>query len=199
MKIAAWIPWVIDLADLNVQSVATLAIGIEGAGAAGMLLIDDIHFINGKEQTEECFFHTFNELHNTNRQIVITSNYPPKSMPQLEERLRSRFGWGLIADIQQPDLETRLAILRAKSEEAGANAAPDVLELIARHIQHNIRELEGGLNRVVAYARLLRSLLTPELAAKALENGTIDSFSTSSSSAKPSISNLLKAPGSKPA
>ena len=135
-----------------------------------MLLIDDIQFISGKEQTEECFFHTFNELHNANRQIALTSNYPPKSIPQLEERLRSRFEWGLIADIQPPDFETRLAILHAKTEQAGANIIPDVLELIAQQIQHNIRELEGGLNRVIAYARLLRTPLTPETAAKALEN-----------------------------
>jgi len=135
-----------------------------------MLLVDDIHFISGKEQTEECFFHTFNELHNANRQIAITSDHPPKSMPQLEERLRSRFEWGLIADIQPPDFETRLAILRAKTEQAGANVASDVLEFIAQRIQHNIRELEGSLNRVIAYARLLRALLTPELAAKALED-----------------------------
>jgi len=135
-----------------------------------MLLVDDIQFINGKEQTEECFFHTFNELHNANRQIAITSNHSPKSMPQLEERLRSRFEWGLIADIQPPDFETRLAILQAKTEQAGADIAPDVLEFIAQRIQHNIRELEGSLNRVIAYARLLRALLTPELAAKALED-----------------------------
>ena len=135
-----------------------------------MLLIDDIHFISGKEQTQECFFHTFNELHNANRQIAITSNHSPKSMPQLEERLRSRFEWGLIADIQPPDFETRLAILQAKAEQAGANVTSDVLEFIAQRIQQNIRELEGSLNRVIAYARLLRVLLTPELAAQALED-----------------------------
>jgi len=135
-----------------------------------MLLIDDVQFISGKEQTEECFFHTFNELHNANRQITITSNHPPKSMPQLEERLRSRFEWGLIADIQPPDFETRLAILQAKTKQAGANVTSDVLEFIAQRIQHNIRELEGNLNRVIAYAKLLRALLTPALAAKALED-----------------------------
>jgi len=135
-----------------------------------MLLIDDIQFISGKEQTEESFFHTFNELHNANRQIAITSNHSPKSIPQLEERLRSRFEWGLIADIQPPDFETRLAILQAKTEQAGATVDSDVLEFIAQRIQHNIRELEGSLNRVIAYARLLRALLTPELAAKALED-----------------------------
>jgi len=135
-----------------------------------MLLIDDIQFISGKEQTEECLFHTFNELHNANRQIVVTSNHSPKSMPRLEERLRSRFEWGLIADIQPPDFETRLAVLKTKTEQNGVNIAPDVLEFIAQRIQQNIRELEGNLNRVIAYARLLRDFPTPALAAKALEN-----------------------------
>jgi len=135
-----------------------------------MLLVDDIHFISGKEQTQACFFHTFNELHNANRQIAITSDHPPKSMPLLEERLRSRFEWGLIVDIEPPDFETRLAILQAKVEQAGANVTLDVLEFIAQRIQQNIRELEGSLNRVIAYARLLRVLLTPELAAQALED-----------------------------
>ena len=140
--------------------------------SAGMLLIDDIQFISGKEQTEESFFNTFNELHNANHQIAITSNNSPKSMPRLEERLRSRFEWGLIADIQPPDFETRLAILQAKTKRAGASVTLDVLEFIAQQIQHNIRELEGNLNRVLAYARLLRALLTPELAAKALKDIT---------------------------
>jgi chromosomal replication initiator protein len=135
-----------------------------------MLLIDDIHFISGKEHTEESFFHTFNELHNANRQIAITSNHPPQSIPLLDERLRSRFEWGLIADIQPPDFETRLAILQAKAEEKGVAVAQDVLEFITRRSQHNIRELEGCLNRVLAYAKLVRALLTPELAARALEN-----------------------------
>ena len=135
-----------------------------------LLMIDDIHFISGKEQTEESFFHTFNELHNSNRQIVITSDRPPKSMPLLEDRLRSRFEWGLIVDIQPPDLETRLAILKAKAEQCGAELPPDVLEFIAQQIKKNIRELEGGLNRVRAYARLLRAKVTAELAAKALRD-----------------------------
>ena len=135
-----------------------------------LLMIDDIHFISGKEQTEESFFHTFNELHNSNRQIVITSDRPPKSMPLLEDRLRSRFEWGLIVDIQPPDLETRLAILKAKAEQCGAELPPDVLEFIAQQIKNNIRELEGGLNRVIAYARLLRAKVTAELAAKALRD-----------------------------
>ena len=135
-----------------------------------MLLIDDIHFISGKEQTEESFFHTFNELHNSNRQIVVTSDCPPKSMPQLGDRLCSRFEWGLIADIKPPDFDTRLAILKAKIERNGENISPDALEFIARQVQHNIRELEGCLHRAIAYARLLGVLLTPELAAKAIED-----------------------------
>jgi len=135
-----------------------------------LLLIDDIHFISGKEQTQESFFHTFNELHNANRQIVITGDCPPKSIPVLEERLRSRFEWGLIAGIQPPDFETRLAILGAKAEQRGINITPDVLELIAHRVQHNIRELEGYLNRVIAYAKLVRTLPTLELATQALED-----------------------------
>ena len=135
-----------------------------------MLLMDDVHFISGKEQTEESFFHTFNELHNTNRQIVITSDRPPKSMPLLGDRLCSRFEWGLIADIKPPDFDTRLAILRAKAEQEGETIAIDVLEFIARRVQQNIRELEGCLNRAVAYARLLGVLLTPDLAAQAVED-----------------------------
>ncbi|MBA7627882.1 Chromosomal replication initiator protein DnaA [subsurface metagenome] len=138
--------------------------------SVGMLLIDDIQFISGKEQTEESFFHTFNELHNTNRQIVITSDRPPKEMPRLTERLRSRFEWGLLVDIQPPDYETRLAILQAKAKQKEANIYADVLEFIAHQIQRNIRELEGSLNRVVAYAKLLRAMPTVELAARALED-----------------------------
>ena len=138
--------------------------------SADMLLIDDIHFINGKKQTEESFFHTFNELHAANRQIAITSDRPPKSMPLLEERLRSRFEWGLITDIQTPDFETRLALLQAKAERKEANIPPDVLEFIAQQIQNSIRELEGSLNRVIAYAKLFRAPFTSELAAQALEN-----------------------------
>jgi chromosomal replication initiator protein len=134
-----------------------------------MLLIDDIHFISGKEQTEESFFHTFNELHNSNHQIVVTSDCPPRSMP-FGDRLCSRFEWGLIADIKPPDFDTRLAILRAKAELEGETIAIDVLEFIARRVQHNIRELEGCLNRAVAYARLLGVLLTPELAEQAVED-----------------------------
>ncbi len=135
-----------------------------------ILLIDDIHFISGKEQTEESFFHTFNELHNANHQIVITSDRPPKSMPLLTERLRSRFEWGLIADIQPPDFKTRLAILQAKAEQEKATVTSDVLEFIARQTQQNVRELEGYLNRVTAYAKLIRTPPTRELAAEALKD-----------------------------
>ncbi len=135
-----------------------------------MLMLDDIHFISGKEQTEECLFHTFNELHNQNRQIIVTCDRPPKSIPKLAERLCSRFEWGLIVDIQPPDLETRLAILQLKAKQRGEDVPLDSLEFIARQIQQNIRELEGNLNRVIAYAKLLQARATPELAAKALEN-----------------------------
>lgn len=134
----------------------------------GMLLIDDIHFIGGKGQTEESFFHTFNELHNTNRQIVMTSDCPPRSMPLLEERLRSRFEWGLIVDIQPPDYETRLAILKSKAQQKGITLAPEVMDLIAGKAQDNIRLLEGSLNRVIALARLMQSLPTVEIARQAL-------------------------------
>jgi chromosomal replication initiator protein len=134
----------------------------------GMLLIDDIHFIGGKEQTEESFFHTFNELHNTNRQIVITSDCPPKSMPLLEERLRSRFEWGLIVDIQPPDNDTRVAILQSKARRKGINISEEVIRFIANQAYPNIRSMEGSLNRVIAYAKLLKAVPDIEIAAKAL-------------------------------
>ncbi len=137
-----------------------------------MLLIDDIQFLMGKEQTEESFFHTFNELHNANRQIVLASDRPPKSLPDMGDRLCSRFEWGLIADIQPPDFDTRLAILKAKAEQLGTEVALDVLEFIAQRIQQNIRELEGSLNRAVAYAKLFGAILTPELAARAVQDIT---------------------------
>ena len=132
------------------------------------LMVDDIQFISGKEQTEESFFHTFNELHNSNRQIVVTSDKLPQSMPGMEERLRSRFEWGLTVDIQPPDMETRLAILQAKAEQADTQIALDVLEMVAQQARRNIRELEGSLNRIIAYAKLLRSQVTHEVATKAL-------------------------------
>jgi chromosomal replication initiator protein len=137
-----------------------------------ILLIDDIQFLLGKEQTEESFFHTFNELHNANRQIVLASDRPPKSLPDMGDRLCSRFEWGLVADIQPPDFDTRLAILKAKAEQLGAEVASDVLEFIAQRIQQNIRELEGSLNRAVAYAKLFGAILTPELAARAVQDIT---------------------------
>ncbi|MCL2706663.1 MAG: chromosomal replication initiator protein DnaA [Dehalococcoidia bacterium] len=138
--------------------------------SADILIVDDIHFIGGKEATEESFFHTFNDLHNAGRQIVITSDRPPKSMPLLQERLRSRFEWGLAVDIQPPDFESRLAILQSKAEQTQTKVSPDVLDMMAQEIKQNIRELEGKLNRVIAYARLLRAHITPELAVKALRD-----------------------------
>ncbi|MEE8194117.1 MAG: chromosomal replication initiator protein DnaA, partial [Dehalococcoidales bacterium] len=135
-----------------------------------MLLIDDIHFISGKESTAESFFHTFNELHNSGRQIVLASDRSPKSMPGFKERLRSRFEWGLTTAIGPPDLETRLKILQAKAKQAGADLLPEVLALIARQTRSNIRELEGSLNRVIAYASLLRVKPTLELANCALKD-----------------------------
>jgi chromosomal replication initiator protein len=134
----------------------------------GMLLIDDIQFIGGKEQTEESFFHTFNELHNTNRQIVMTSDCPPRAIPLIEERLHSRFEWGLVVDIQPPDYEMRLAILKAKSHQKGINLPSDVLELIAKDAQSNIRILEGSLNRVCAFAKLMKAEPTMDIASRAL-------------------------------
>jgi len=119
-----------------------------------VLLIDDIQFIAGKESTQEEFFHTFNTLHGQDKQIVISSDRPPKAMVTLEERLRSRFEWGLTADIQPPDYETRLAILRTKADRTGVEVDSSVLEIIARRVKSNIRELEGALNRVVAMSQL---------------------------------------------
>ena len=128
-----------------------------------VLLIDDIQFIAGKESTQEEFFHTFNTLHGQNKQLVISSDRPPKAMVTLEERLRSRFEWGLAADIQPPDFETRQAILRAKSDRAGYQIPHAIIELIARRVQSNIRELEGALTRVAAFASLSALPLTPQM------------------------------------
>ncbi len=133
-----------------------------------VLLIDDIQFIAGKESTQEEFFHTFNTLHGQDKQLVISSDRSPKALVTLEERLRSRFEWGLTADIQPPDVETRLAILRAKAERYGREVPADILEMIARQVQSNIRELEGALNRVLAYADLSGITLSMEMAHNAL-------------------------------
>lgn len=135
-----------------------------------VLLIDDIQFIAGKESTQEEFFHTFNTLHGQDKQLIISSDRPPKALITLEERLRSRFEWGLTADIQPPDFETRLAILRTKAERAGRSVPSDFLELIARRVQSNIRELEGALNRVLAFSDLSGLPLTMELVNSSLSD-----------------------------
>ena len=133
-----------------------------------VLLIDDIQFMEGKEGLQEEFFHTFNSLHGANKQIVISSDRMPDAIPTLEDRLRGRFKWGLITDIQPPDLETRLAILRNKADRDHSPVPADVLEFIATRVTNNIRELEGALIRVSAYASLNQVTLTPEVAERVL-------------------------------
>lgn len=136
-----------------------------------VLLIDDIQFIAGKDSTQEELFHTFNALHDAQKQIIFSSDKPPKEMQHLEERLRSRFEWGLIADIQPPDLETRIAILRKKAEAEGTLSVPDdVMEFIATNSENNIRELEGALTRVIAYSRLSQQDISIPLAQQALKD-----------------------------
>ncbi|MBU3190050.1 chromosomal replication initiator protein DnaA [Clostridium bowmanii] len=135
-----------------------------------VLLIDDIQFIAGKERTQEEFFHTFNDLHEANKQIILSSDRPPKEIPTLEDRLRSRFEWGLIADIQPPDFETRIAILKKKADVENLNIPNDVLVYIATKIKSNIRELEGALIRIVAFSSLTNKEIGIDLASEALKD-----------------------------
>jgi chromosomal replication initiator protein len=138
--------------------------------SADILLVDDIQFIAGKESTQEEFFHTFNTLHGQSKQVIISSDRSPKSLVTLEERLRSRFEWGLTADIQRPDFETRVAILKSKAERLGLSIPSEIMEFIARRIQSNIRELEGALNRIAAYAELSGLSMNMQLAEAALSD-----------------------------
>ncbi|HEY0143111.1 MAG TPA: chromosomal replication initiator protein DnaA [Thermoanaerobaculia bacterium] len=138
--------------------------------SADALLLDDIQFIAGKERTQEEFFHTFNHLYEGQKQIVFTSDRPPKEIPTLEERLRSRFEWGLTADIQPPDLETKVAILRKKAEEKGMNIPQEVAMFLAERVRSNVRELEGHLNKIVVYASLAGRPVTLDVAKEALKD-----------------------------
>jgi chromosomal replication initiator protein len=133
-----------------------------------LLLVDDVHFLGEKERTQEEFFHTFNALHDAQRQIVMTSDRPPKEIPGLEERLVSRFEWGLVTDIKPPDLETRVAILRKKADEDQISLADEVVEFIARNCRSNVRELEGAVIKLLAYSSLTRREITIDLAREAL-------------------------------
>ncbi len=135
-----------------------------------ILLIDDIQFVAGKERTQEEFFHTFNALYEASKQIIISSDRPPKEIPTLEERLRSRFEWGLITDIQPPDLETRIAILRKRAKTENLQVPSNVITFIADQVHSNIRELEGALTRVILYSSVKQSQITPELASEALKD-----------------------------
>lgn len=137
-----------------------------------VLLMDDIHFFSGKRQIQECFLHLFNELYQTNAQIVITSDRPPKLIPHLNNKLRSRFEWGLITHIFPPDMDTRLAILKTKTEERGQKIQPEVLQFLAEKVQGNIRELIGTLNRIIAYAQAKKTNLSLCLATEALTDMT---------------------------
>jgi len=153
-----------------------------------ILLIDDVQFIAGKESTQEEFFHTFNSLHEAQRQIVMSSDRHPKAMTTLEDRLRSRFEWGLIADVQPPDLEHRIAILQAKAELQSVPVPRNVLDYIARHVQSNVRELEGTLQRVTHMAAVQNVTITVEMAA-----GALDHMSTGAKRNQPSLDQVLEA------
>ena len=135
-----------------------------------VLMVDDVQFIIGKESTQEEFFHTFNSLHSAGKQVILTSDKPPKDMETLEERIRSRFEWGLMADIGIPDYETRMAILRKKIEADDMNLSDDILNYIANNIKSNVRELEGALNKLLAYSNLEKTDITMEIAMKELQN-----------------------------
>ena len=135
-----------------------------------VLMVDDVQFIIGKESTQEEFFHTFNSLHSAGKQVILTSDKPPKDMETLEERIRSRFEWGLMADIGIPDYETRMAILRKKIEADEMNLSDDILNYIANNIKSNVRELEGALNKLLAYSNLEKTDITMEIAMKELQN-----------------------------
>lgn len=156
-----------------------------------LLLIDDIHFMGGKDGTQEEFFHTFNELHQTNRQIVISSDRPPKAIPALEKRLLSRFEWGMIADIGAPDMETRIAILETKTREKNYKLDKEILAYIANNITANIRELEGALNRLIAYYEFNNSLPSIE-STKNILSGIISNFQSKSATAKTIVDAVSK-------
>ena len=148
-----------------------------------LLLIDDIQFMAGKDGTQEEFFHTFNELHQTNKQIVITSDRAPKSIPAIEKRLLSRFEWGMIVDVVQPDIETRIAILEAKCRDKNYHLEDDILQFIANNIQNNIRELEGALNRLIAYHEFNNSKPTIESTKQTL-NSILSNLKTKSTTTR---------------
>jgi len=156
-----------------------------------LLLIDDIHFMGGKDGTQEEFFHTFNELHQTNKQIVISSDRPPKAIPALEKRLLSRFEWGMIADVSSPDLETRIAILETKCREKNYKLDREILTYIANNITNNIRELEGALNRLIAYYEFNNSLPSID-STKSILAGIISNFQSKSTTAKTIIEAAAK-------
>lgn len=139
-----------------------------------VLLMDDVHFLSGKEQTHEAFFHTFNDLHTSGNQVVITSDRPPRALALLEDRLRSRFEWGLMTDMQPPNLETRIAILMSKADQLGVVLADSVIELIAKRMQRNVRELEGSLNRIVAFSQLMNTHINMESTSRMLDDLSSD-------------------------